>query len=83
MKSAMTGFKKMVAITALKARREELKKLKVDYAERYKIHAEKFGKDPNNVPRTMWSDMVDDHVKRLDKEIHTLENPIINKTEEI
>ena len=65
--------KVQLAIAVLKGKREQLKQLQNDYVNRYIEYAKKFGKDPSDVPRTIYADMITDYIERLTKEIEELE----------
>ena len=71
----MTGkvTTRQLAVSVLKGKREQLKQLQNDYVNRYIEYAKKFGKDPNDIPRTIYADMITDYIKRLTEEIETIE----------
>lgn len=68
--------KPQLALSVAKGKRAELLALQADYEKRYREHALKFGKDPDDIPRTIYADMIADFVKRLDCEIAEIEGNI-------
>lgn len=67
------NHKKQLALSVAKGKRVELLLLQEEYKKRYRKHAEKFGKDPDDIPHTVYADMINDFVKRLDQEIKVIE----------
>lgn len=70
---SMVNHKKQLALAVVKGKRVQLLLLQEEYVKRWKLHAHRQGKDPNDVPRTAYSDLIDDFVKRLDLEIKQIE----------
>lgn len=68
--------KVQLALAVLKGKRVQLVQLQEDYIKRWKLHAHRQGKDPNKPPRTIYADMINDYIKRIDQEIKEIESPI-------
>lgn len=67
--SKILGHKQQLALAVLKGKKVELQKLQEDYIKRWKLHASRQGKDPSKPPRTIYADMIQEYVDRIDCEI--------------
>lgn len=74
--SKILSHKVQLALAVAKGRRQELIELQKGYLERWRVHANRQGKDPDKPPRTIYKDMIDDAVERINKEIKLIEKRV-------
>lgn len=77
--SKILGHKVQLALTSLKARKVELQQLQANYEVRWRQHAYRQGKDPNKPPRTIYADMIEDAIKKIDEQIKEINERVVSE----